>query len=110
MTLTQRQGPLIVLSKLCLVIKSVKSTTLTSQQALAYVLAGNFLNINGMLAALGLTGSFIVFYPMLNNGYVVKTYDNYPIPPPGVLLTTAFILVFQIRPYFTNHALRWANK
>ena len=77
---------------------------------MAFVLAGNFLNVNGMLAALGFTAPFILLYPIINNSYVDKSYDNYPIPPPGVLISTATVLVFQIRPYFTNHVLRWVNQ
>ena len=48
-----------VLQVSLLVVKSIKSKTLNSQQATVFVLAGNFLNVNGMLAAVSLTGSFI---------------------------------------------------
>ena len=99
-----------VLQLSLLVVKSVKSKTLTSQQATAFVMAGNFLNVNGMLTAVSLTGSFIFFYILLTNDYAVKSYDNYPIPPPGILCLFTGLFVFQMRPYFTNHALRYGNK
>ena len=98
-----------VLQLSLLVVKSVKSKTLISQQATAFVLAGNFLNINGILATVSLTGSFIFLYVLFNNDSAVKSYDNYPVPPRGILVMTAVLVVFQMRPYFTNHALRYGG-
>ena len=95
-----------VLQLCLLVVKSVKSKTLTSRQATVFALAGNFLNVNGMLAAVSLTGSFIFCYVLLTNDYAVKSYDKYPVPPLGILCFFVGLLVFQMRPYFTNHALR----
>ena len=95
-----------VLQLSLLVVKSVKSKTLTSQQATAFVLAGNFLNVNGMMAAVSLTGSFVFFLILLTNDFVVTSYDDYPVPPPGILFLFAGLFIFQMRPYFTNHALR----
>ena len=62
-----------------LVVKSVKSKTLTSQQATVFVLAGNFLNVNGIMETVSLTASFIFCYVLLNNDY---PKDQHIVPYP----------------------------
>ena len=64
-----------------LALKLVKSRNLSSQQSLAFVRAGNFLNVNGMMVALVLTSSFSFFYVLIKNNYLEKSYDNYTRPP-----------------------------
>ena len=38
---------------------------------------------------------------------MVKNYDENLVPSPDVLCVTVVLLVFQMRPYFTNHVLRY---
>ena len=95
-----------VLQLSLIVLKLAKSRNLNSQQSLAFVRAGNFLNVNGMMVALVLTGSFSFFYVLINNNYLEKSYDDYTRPPPSILIIAVLLMLFQVRPYVTNHALR----
>ena len=95
-----------VLQLSLLALKLVKSRNLNSQQSLAFVRAGNFLNVNGMMVALVLTSSFSFFYALINNNYLENSYDDYTTPPPSIWIIAVLLMLFQVRPYVTNHALR----
>ena len=67
-----------VLQLSLVVLKLVKSRHLTSQQSLVFERAGNTLNVNGMVVALVLTGSFGFFYVLINNNYLEKAMTIAP--------------------------------
>ena len=88
-----------------LLIKTLKSRNLTSQQAHMYVLLGNLLNVNGILTSIAMTSSFLFFYVLINNHYFELSNDD-TLPPLSILSMTLVLLVLQWRPFFNNHALR----
>ena len=90
-----------------LVLKTIKSQRLTTQQALMYVLSGNFLNVTGLVTSVAGASSFIFIYVLINHDYYKIEYEENMLPPPIVVITTVIILFYQWRPFITNHALRY---
>ena len=89
-----------------LIIKNVKARNLTSLQANMFVIAGNFLNVNGILTSIVMMSFYMIFYVLINGDYLKPSPDQSAMPPFCILIITAILLTIQLRPFFCNHSLR----
>ena len=89
-----------------LVIKNVKARNLTSLQANMFVMAGNFLNINGILTSIVMMSIYMIFYVLINGDHLKPSPGQSAMPPFCILIITAILLIIQLRPFFCNHSLR----
>ena len=89
-----------------LVIKTLKARHLTSHQANMYVMAGNFMNVNGILTSVIMVAFYVFIYFLVTGDYLNLSPDQSSLPPFSVLMASAILLTIQLRPFFCNRPLR----
>ena len=89
-----------------LVIKTLKARHLTSHQANMYVMAGNFMNVNGILTSVIMVAFYVFIYFLVTGDYLNLSPDQSSLPPFSVLMASATLMTIQLRPFFCNRPLR----